>query len=134
VRQAEASSFPHLHALLHAKVDTDLGTDWSIRGRDPIVRDPRIFSNHVFRQHGDAVLAGFTELRAIAVSEVALCRMTLTLYVQSEAMDELSFGHEHAASEDVSRRLLSEFRCQVRADRSVLTLVLFTSYQVSGDC
>ncbi|RSH92010.1 hypothetical protein EHS25_009381 [Saitozyma podzolica] len=65
--------------------------NWSIRGRDPIVRDPRIFSNHVFRQHGDAVLAGFTELRAIA----------------SEAMDELSFGQEHAASGDVSRRLLT---------------------------
>lgn len=41
--------------------------DWSIRGIDRIVTRPRIFSDHLLREHGDAVIAGFTELRSIEV-------------------------------------------------------------------
>jgi hypothetical protein len=43
-------------------------SDWCIRGHDPIIRDARAFVDHPLRMHGDAVIAGFTELRRLAVS------------------------------------------------------------------
>jgi hypothetical protein len=43
-------------------------SDWCIRGHDPIIRNARTFSDHPLRMHGDAVIAGFTELRRLAVS------------------------------------------------------------------
>jgi len=42
-------------------------SDWCIRGHDPIIRDARKFSDHPLRMYGDAVIAGFTELRRLAV-------------------------------------------------------------------
>jgi hypothetical protein len=51
--------------------------EWSIRGNDPIVKDPRRFSDHPLREHGDAVIAGFTELRSIAVGMTNLYSLPL---------------------------------------------------------
>lgn len=42
--------------------------DWCIRGIDPIIQNCRLMSNHPLRLQGDAVIAGFAELRLISVS------------------------------------------------------------------
>lgn len=47
--------------------------DWCIRGKDDIIQNCRSLSDHPLRQHGDAVIAGFAELRLISVS--FLCDM-----------------------------------------------------------
>jgi len=49
--------------------------DWSLRGRDAIIQNTRQFSDHPFRLDGDAVIAGFTELRRIAVRRVMLASL-----------------------------------------------------------
>jgi hypothetical protein len=53
-------------------LDDDADTDWCIRGTDAIIQDCRRFSNHPLRLHGDAVIAGFAELRLISVSRVRI--------------------------------------------------------------
>jgi hypothetical protein len=39
-----------------------------VRGRDAVVQNHRLFSDHPLRIPGDAVVGGFTELRLISVS------------------------------------------------------------------
>jgi hypothetical protein len=62
-----------LRGLIDALSDTpwplfvNISTDWMVRGRDPVVRNHRMFSDHPFRVPGDAVVGGFTELRLISV-------------------------------------------------------------------
>ncbi|WWC64963.1 uncharacterized protein I303_107577 [Kwoniella dejecticola CBS 10117] len=45
-----------------------VGRDWTLRPRNSIIQQARRFSDHPLREHGDAVIAGFTELRAISLS------------------------------------------------------------------
>nr|XP_018259519.1 uncharacterized protein I303_07587 [Kwoniella dejecticola CBS 10117]OBR81677.1 hypothetical protein I303_07587 [Kwoniella dejecticola CBS 10117] len=70
-----------------------VGRDWTLRPRNSIIQQARRFSDHPLREHGDAVIAGFTELRAIS----------------SAAMDELSPGKFGGSTDnlDVTRKLLT---------------------------
>lgn len=52
--------------------EEELTIDWCIRGNDPIILHTRAFSQHPLRVHGDAVIAGFAELRLISVSLLSL--------------------------------------------------------------
>jgi hypothetical protein len=52
----------------------EIETDWMVRGRDAVVRNCRLFSDHPFRVPGDAVVGGFTELRLISVSPIEYIR------------------------------------------------------------
>lgn len=52
--------------------------DWSLRGRDAIIQNTRQFSDHPLRLDGDAVIAGFTELRRIAVRRVTFVTLEVS--------------------------------------------------------
>ncbi|KAH8827808.1 hypothetical protein DL96DRAFT_1600439 [Flagelloscypha sp. PMI_526] len=58
--------------LIDRALASTTGRDWMIRGRDPIIRNHRRFSDHPHRVDGDAVLGGFAELRLLAAEVVDL--------------------------------------------------------------